>query len=105
MKRDEMAGIAVPVLAKQIARNAIKEHLRRQGVKLSYVSAREIVAQAKAGVREHPEIIREARARAVTLGYVADLGSTHSHSKGTAEPQSLTEIRLWSRSHACVRAA
>ena len=30
-----------------------------------------------------------------TLGYGADKGRpTHSHSKGTAEPQSLTEIRL-----------
>ena len=30
----------------------------------------------------------------MSLGYGADLGSTYSHSKGTAEPQSLTEIRL-----------
>jgi len=42
----------------------------------------------------HPEIILEARAKAASLGYGADLGSPHSHSKSTAEPQSLTEIRL-----------
>jgi len=81
MTRDEMAVIAVRVLAEQTARKTIKEQLRKQGVKLSYVPAREIAAQAKAWLKEHPEIILEARA-------------THSHSKGTAEPQSLTEIRL-----------
>jgi len=95
MKRDELATIAVRVLAQHSARKAVKEHLRSQGVKLSYVPAREINARAKAWLKEHPEIIREACARAAaTLGYVADLGSTHSHSKSTAEPQSLTEIRL-----------
>jgi len=94
MTRDEMAVIAVRVLAEQTARKTIKEQLRKQGVKLSYVPAREIAAQAKAWLKEHPEIILEARAKAVSLGYGADTGSTHSHSKGTAEPQSLTEIRL-----------
>ena len=69
MKHDElMAQIAVPVLAKQIARKAIKEHLRRQGVKLSYVKAREINAQAKT-MATHPEMIAEARAKAAELGY------------------------------------
>ena len=72
MKRDELARIAVPVLAKQIARKAIKEYLRRQGVKLSYVKAKDINAQAKAWLATHPEIIVEARAKAASLGYVAD---------------------------------
>jgi len=95
MTRDEMAVIAVRVLAEQTARKTIKEQLRKQGVKLSYVPAREIAAQAKAWLKEHPEIILEARAKAASLGYVADQGRpTHSHSKGTAGPQSLTEIRL-----------
>jgi hypothetical protein len=35
------ARFAVRVLAKQIVRKTIKEQLRRQGVKLSYVSARD----------------------------------------------------------------
>jgi hypothetical protein len=69
MTRDEMARIAVPVLAKQIARKAIREQLRRQGVKLSYVKARDIVAQAKAWLAAHPEIIAEAKAKAEALGY------------------------------------
>jgi hypothetical protein len=71
MTRDELAGIAVRVLAQQVARKRIKEQLRQRGVKLSYVSAREIIAQSKAWLREHPEIVVEARARAEALGYLA----------------------------------
>ena len=80
MTRDEMAGMAVRVLAEQTARKTIKEQLSKQGVKLSYVPAREIAAQAKAWLKEHSEIILEARAKAASLGYVADQGRpTHSH--------------------------
>ena len=69
MTRDEMAGIAVRVLTERMAKQEIKEQLRKQGVKLSYVPVREIIAQAKAYLREHPEIIAEARAKAAKLGY------------------------------------
>jgi len=95
MTHDELSGIAVRVLAQQCARKTIKEQLRAQGVKLSYVPMREIISQAKAWLREHPEMIAEARAKAASLGYIADQGPpTHSHSKGTAEPQIPTQIRL-----------
>jgi len=69
MKRDEMARMAVRVLAAQLAKKGITEHLRRQGVKLSYVKARDIAAQAKAWLATRPEIIVEARAKAEALGY------------------------------------
>jgi len=47
---------------------------------LSYVSAKEIIAQARTWLREHPEIIAEARAKAAALGYGADQGPpTHNH--------------------------
>jgi hypothetical protein len=69
MKRDEMAGIAVRVVAEQTARKMVRENLRRQGVKLSYVPVREIVAQAKAWLLAHPEMMVEARAKAAELGY------------------------------------
>jgi hypothetical protein len=39
MTRDELARIAIRVLAEQTARKRIKEQLRQRGVKLSYVSA------------------------------------------------------------------
>jgi hypothetical protein len=95
MTRDELAQIAVRVVAEQTARKAVRENLRRQGVKISYVTARDIIAQARAWLATHPEMIAEARAKAAELGYVADQGRpTHSHSKGAAQPQSLTEIHL-----------
>jgi Trm5-related predicted tRNA methylase len=73
MTRDELARIAIRVLAEQTARKRIKEQLRQRGVKLSYVSAKDIIAQAKAWLAAHPEMIAEARAKAVSLGYGADI--------------------------------
>jgi len=68
MTHDELAQIAVRVLADHAARKMVKEQLRQRGVKLSYVPAREIAAQAKL-LLAHPEIIVEARAKAAELGY------------------------------------
>jgi hypothetical protein len=68
MTRDELAAIAVRVVAEQCARKMVKEQLRAQGVKLSYVPAKEIAAQAKL-LLAHPEIIAEAKAKAEALGY------------------------------------
>jgi hypothetical protein len=82
MTQAEMARIAVRVLAEQTARKRVKEQLRRQGAKLCYVSAKEIIAQAKGWLAAHPEIIAEARAKAATLGYGADIQraqQSHNH--------------------------
>ena len=68
MTHDELARIAVAVLARHEARKAIKHHLQSRGVKLSYVSMREINAHAKL-LLAHPEIIAEAKAKAAKLGY------------------------------------
>jgi hypothetical protein len=68
MTQGEMAQIAVRVVAQQVARKMVRERLRQQGVKLSYVSAREIAAQAKL-LSTRPEIIAQARAKAEALGY------------------------------------
>jgi len=68
MTHDEMARMAVRVLAQHSARKAVKDHLRSRGVKLSYVPLREINAQAKL-LAQYPEIIAEARAKAAELGY------------------------------------
>jgi hypothetical protein len=69
MTQDEMAGIAVRVLAEQTARKMVRENLRQQGVKLSYVPMREIISQARAWLLAHPEAMVEARAKAAELGY------------------------------------
>ena len=68
MTQGEMARIAIAVLARHEARKAIKHHLQSKGVMLSYVSMREINAQAKL-LLASPEIIAEARAKAAKLGY------------------------------------
>jgi len=59
-----MDELAVRVIAEQTARKKIKEQLRQRRVKLSYVSAKEIISQARAWLLTHPEIIAEARAKA-----------------------------------------
>jgi hypothetical protein len=82
MTHDEMAAMAVRVVAEHSARKMVRERLRQRGVKLSYVPAREIIVQAKAWLREHPEIIAEARAKAATLGYGPDIQraqQSHNH--------------------------
>ena len=69
MTQGEMAQIAVRVIAEQYARKTVRERLRRVGVKLSYVSMREINAQAKLLLAK-PEIIAQAKVKAQELGYV-----------------------------------
>jgi hypothetical protein len=64
-----MDELAVRVIAEQTARKTVRDNLRREGVKLTYVSAKEIISQARAWLLAHPEIIAEARAKAAELGY------------------------------------
>jgi hypothetical protein len=52
-----------------MAKQEVKEQLRRQGIKLSYVTSKEINAQAKAWLLAHPQIFAEAKAKAAKLGY------------------------------------
>ena len=59
-----MYELAVRVIAEQTARKTVRDNLRREGVKLTYVSAKEIISQARAWLLTHPEIIAEARAKA-----------------------------------------
>jgi hypothetical protein len=70
---DDMAQLAIRVVAEQCARKMVRERLRQQGVKLSYVPVREIIVQAKAWLAAHPEIIAEAKAKAAELGYGATI--------------------------------
>jgi hypothetical protein len=69
MTQGEMARIAVRVVAEQYARKTVRENLRQQGVKLTYVSVREIIEQARAWLLAHPEAMAEARAKAAEMGY------------------------------------
>jgi hypothetical protein len=48
-------------LAQLRARNAVKDELRRQGVKVSHIAAKEITARAHEYLAAHPELVAEAR--------------------------------------------
>jgi len=59
---------AVKVLAKQAALLLVKDELRRQGIRVQSVPARDIQISAIQYVDEHPELIDAARDRAQRLG-------------------------------------
>jgi hypothetical protein len=63
------ARIAVRVCAMQAAKRAIKNQLRAQGLRVHELTAREITLRAEIWLAWHPEIVVEARAKAVALGY------------------------------------
>lgn len=52
---------AVMTLAHQAARKAVKRQFQAQGLKVSHIAAREITAAANDYLRDHPELIAEAR--------------------------------------------
>jgi hypothetical protein len=56
------------VLARLAARNAVKEQLRADGVRVSLVRPCEINIKATAYLASHPELMDEARERARRLG-------------------------------------
>ena len=58
----------VKVLARQAARNAVKQQLSAQGVRVSHVPMAEIIARASAYLSDHPELYREALERAQRMG-------------------------------------
>jgi hypothetical protein len=61
---------AINVLARLAARNAVKEQLRDQGVRLTLVPIREITEKAQVYLEQHPELYQQALERARQLGYV-----------------------------------
>jgi hypothetical protein len=63
-----ISASAVAVLARLAARNAVKDELRSQGVRVSLVPARDIAHKADEYLALHSELIDEARERAQRLG-------------------------------------
>ena len=64
------ANHAINVLARLAARNAVKEELKGQGVRVSLVPIASIHAQADEYLRRHPELFDQARERAVRMGMI-----------------------------------
>jgi hypothetical protein len=63
-----LGAVAVNVLARFAAKNAVKEQLRAQGIRLTYVPAREMVALSKQYLATHPELYEQALQRAWEMG-------------------------------------
>lgn len=56
--------VRVMILANYLAREEVKEQLRRQGIKLRHIEAREITAKARQYLNEHRgELIEQVRVR------------------------------------------
>jgi hypothetical protein len=54
----------IHILARLQARRSVQDQLRGEGVRLSQVSPREVQERATAYLRDHPEVWKEALARA-----------------------------------------
>jgi len=61
---------AINVLARLAAKNAVKEKLRADGVRMTLVPPRVIAGQAQRYLADHPELYREALERALRLGWI-----------------------------------
>jgi hypothetical protein len=68
-KKAMQARAAVAVLAQLAAKNEVKNQIRAQGLRVHDFTAKEITLRAEAWLAAHPEMIVEARAKAVRLGY------------------------------------
>ena len=64
---------AVKVLARLAARNAVKEQLRDQGVRVTLVPIREINEKAHGYLSDHPELYQQALERARRLGFIEQI--------------------------------
>jgi len=63
-----VSASAVAVLARLMAKRAVQEELRADGVRVSLVKPAELSVKAQAYLQAHPELYREAKARALRLG-------------------------------------
>ena len=61
---------AINVLARLAAKNAVKEKLRGDGVRMSLVPPRVIAEQARAYLEANPHLYEEAFERAKRMGWI-----------------------------------
>jgi hypothetical protein len=61
---------AVKVLARLAARNAVKQQLQAQGVRVSHVPYAQIIQRANDYLAAHPELYAQALERAQHLGMI-----------------------------------
>jgi hypothetical protein len=66
------ANHAINYCARSIAKNAVKEQLRDQGVRVSLVPIREITERAQVYLEQHPELYQQALERARRMGWISE---------------------------------
>jgi hypothetical protein len=64
------ANHAINYCARSIAKNAVKEQLRAQGVRVTLVRPAEITERAKTYLEQHPELYQQALERALRMGLI-----------------------------------
>lgn len=92
-KADGKVPGVVMTEARRIARGIVKDEMKRQGIKVSYVEAKDITAAANALIAAKPEIVEQAKASleqreqiGVVAGIVSDsLVSPKKKAKAEAE--------------------
>jgi hypothetical protein len=63
---------AINVLARLAAKNAIKEQMRGEGVRMTLVPPRVIAEKAQRYLEQHPELFKDAYARAKRMGWIKE---------------------------------
>ena len=61
---------AVKMLARSAARNAVKQQLQAQGVRVSHVPHAQIMQQASEYLASHPELYQQASERVRRMGII-----------------------------------
>jgi len=64
------ANHAINVLARLAAKNAVKDQLRAEGVRVTLIPPREIAEKAKAYLDANPHLYEEAIQRALRMGLI-----------------------------------
>jgi hypothetical protein len=72
-RKARQARGAVTTLARMFAKNAVKAHIRSQGLWLGDFSPKEITLWAEIWLREHPAIFAQARVWATEFGYETEI--------------------------------
>ena len=66
---------AIAILARLAAKNAVKDQLRADGVRVTLVPPREIAEKARAYLDANPRLYAEALERAKQMGIIAERNS------------------------------
>jgi hypothetical protein len=85
------ASHAIHYCARSIAKNAVQEELRAQGVRVSLVRPAEITQRARAYLEQHPELYQQAFERAKQMGLLPPMITPDTTSAIFSGPHALID--------------